>query len=142
MKKLQEFNPLYSRFGHLSLLAMGLALILLGFIVRNDAYLTLLSLALQIVGWAAIIVGAAIAIAGVAAYGHQRKWWDPLITTTDDPKKASPIIRLEACTYGETTITLIPWHHEVATLDPIKTYTITIPAPEPTKTPTPEAPDA
>ena len=51
-------------------------------------------------------------------------------------------IYLEACTYGTTTIQLIPWHREVTNLDAIESYTISIPAPEPTKTPTPEPPDA
>ena len=51
-------------------------------------------------------------------------------------------IHLEACTYGTTTIQLIPWHREVTKLDAIETYTISIPEPEPTRTPTPEPPDA
>ena len=46
-------------------------------------------------------------------------------------------LHLEACTHGITTIQLIPWHHEVTSLDPIKTYTVAIQGPAPTPTPTP-----
>ena len=51
-------------------------------------------------------------------------------------------VYLEACTYGTTTIQLIPWHREVTNLDAIESYTISIPEPEPTRTPTPEPPGA
>ena len=51
-------------------------------------------------------------------------------------------IHLEACTYGTTTIQLIPYHREITDLEAVETYTISIPEPEPTKTPTPEPPDA
>ena len=51
-------------------------------------------------------------------------------------------IHLEACTYGTTTIQLIPWHREATNLDAVESYTISIPEPEPTRTPTPEPPGA
>ena len=47
-------------------------------------------------------------------------------------------IHLEACTYGTTTIQLIPWHREVTNLDAVESCTISIPEPEPTRTPTPD----
>ena len=47
-------------------------------------------------------------------------------------------VHLEACTYGTTTIQLIPWHREVTNLDAVQSYTISIPGPDPTRTPTPE----
>ena len=75
MEKLRDLNPLHERFGYLSLLVFGAAVLLLGLLLRSDIFLSVVGFVLEVLGWAGICGGAAIAIAGVAAFGGDKGWW-------------------------------------------------------------------
>ena len=75
MEKLRDLNPLHERFGYLSLVVFGAAVLLLGLLLRSDIFLSVVSFVLEVLGWAGICGGAAIAVAGVAAFGGDKGWW-------------------------------------------------------------------
>ena len=75
MEKLRDLNPLHERFGYLSLVVFGAAVLMLGFLLRSDIFLSVVGFVLEVLGWADICGGAAIAIAGVAAFGGDKGWW-------------------------------------------------------------------
>ena len=93
MQKLREMNPLHERFGYLSLVGAGLAVLLIGLLLHTDIALRTVTLILELLGWAAILGGTAIAFVGVGAYGNERGWWTPS-KISDGPADGSvPIIR-------------------------------------------------
>ena len=75
MDRLREINPLYEKYGHLSLVVFGAGVLFLGLLLRSDFFLSIVSLVLELLGWAGILGGAAIAVAGVVAYGKEKDWW-------------------------------------------------------------------
>ena len=75
MEKLRDLNPLHERFGYLSLVVFGAAVLLLGLLLRSDFFPSVVGFVLELLGWAGICGGAAIAIAGVAAFGGDKGWW-------------------------------------------------------------------
>ena len=75
MQRLRDLNPLHERFGYLSLVAAGVIVLLLGLLLRSDLFLSVIGFVLELLGWAGVLGGAALAIAGVAAYGGERGWW-------------------------------------------------------------------
>ena len=93
MYRLQEINPLHERFGHLSLAVFGVGVLLLGLLLRSDFFLSIVNFVLELLGWAGILGGAAIAAAGVVAYGKERGWWDRLIESSGQSGKRFPMVR-------------------------------------------------
>ncbi len=87
MEKLRDINPAHERFGYLSLVAFGAAVLLLGLLLRSDLFLSIVNFVLEILGWVGILGGAAIAAAGVAAFGNERGWWDRLIEFSGQSEK-------------------------------------------------------
>ena len=93
MYRLQYFNPMHDRYGYLSLVAFGAAVLLLGLLLRSDFFLSIVNFVLEIIGWVGILGGAAITTAGVVAFGNERGWWDRLIEFSGQSKKIYPMIR-------------------------------------------------
>ena len=93
MYRLQEINPLYEKYGHLSLAVFSVAVLLLGLLLRSDFFLSIVDFVLELLGWASIMGGAAIAAAGVAAYGSEKGWWDRLIESSGQSEKRLPMVR-------------------------------------------------
>ena len=93
MDILRKFNPLHDRYGFASLIAVGIAVLAIGLLVRSDLFLGIVDFALELLGWAGILGGAAIAAAGVVAYGSERGWWDGLIERSGESEKRLPIVR-------------------------------------------------
>ena len=93
MYRLQEINPLYEKYGHLSLAVFGVGVLLLGLLLRSDFFLSIVDFVLELLGWAGILGGAAIAAAGVVAYGKEKGWWDRLIESSGQSEKRFPMVR-------------------------------------------------
>ena len=93
MHRLQEINPLYEKYGHLSLAVFGVGVLLLGLLLRSDFFLSIVDFVLELLGWAGILGGAAIAAAGVVAYGNEKGWWDRLIESSGQSGKRFPMVR-------------------------------------------------
>ena len=93
MHRLQEINPLYEKYGHLSLAVFGVGVLLLGLLLRSDFFLSIVDFVLELLGWAGILGGAAIAAAGVVAYGSEKGWWDRLIESSGQSGKRLPMVR-------------------------------------------------
>ena len=93
MNRLRDINPLHDRYGFLSLVAFGAAVLLLGLLLRSDLFLSIVNFVLEILGWVGILGGAATATAGVAAFGNERGWWDRLIEFSGQSEKRYPMIR-------------------------------------------------
>ena len=93
MYRLQYYNPMHDRYGYLSLVAFGAAVLLLGLLLRSDFFLSIVNFVLEIIGWLGILGGAAIAAGGVAAFGNERGWWDRLIEFSGQSEKIYPMIR-------------------------------------------------
>ena len=79
MEKLRELNPLHDKYGYLSLVVFGAVVLAIGLLVRSDLFLSIVGFVLEILGWLGILGGAAIVAAGVAAFGHERGWWNRII---------------------------------------------------------------
>ena len=93
MQRLRDINPLHDRFGYLSLVALGVGVLLLGLLLRSDLFLGIVDFVLELLGWAGILGGAAIAAAGVVAYGNEKGWWDRLIESRGQSEKRLPMLR-------------------------------------------------
>ena len=93
MQRLRDLNPLHERFGYPGLVVAGVAALLLGLLLRSDIFLGIVDFALELLGWAGILGGAAIAAAGVVAYGSERGWWDGLIERSGQSGKRLPMVR-------------------------------------------------
>ena len=93
MNRLRDINPLHDRYGFLSLVAFGAAVLLLGLLLRSDLFLSIVNFVLEILGWVGILGGAAIAAAGVAAFGNERGWWDRLIEFSGQSERKYPMVR-------------------------------------------------
>ena len=65
----------------------------LGLLLRSDLFLSVVNFVLELLGWVGILGGAAIAAAGVVAYGHQNGWWEGLIERSGQSGKRFPMIR-------------------------------------------------
>ena len=89
MYRLQYYNPMHDRYGYLSLVAFGAAVLLLGLLLRSDFFLSIVNFVLEIIGWLGILGGAAIAAGGVAAFGNERGWWDRLIEFSGQSREDS-----------------------------------------------------
>ena len=93
MYRLREINPLYEKYGHLSLAVFGVGVLLLGVLLRSDFFLGIVDFVLELLGWAGILGGVAIATAGVVAYGREKGWWDKLIESSGQSEKRLPMVR-------------------------------------------------
>ena len=93
MQRIRDINPLQERFGHLSLMVFGVGVLILGLLLRSDFFLGIVDFVLELLGWAGILGGAAIAAAGVVAYGKERGWWDRLIESSGQSEKRLPMVR-------------------------------------------------
>ena len=93
MDKLRDLNPLHEKYGYLSLVVFGAAVLLLGLLLRSDLFLTIVGFVLEITGWVGILGGTAVAIAGVAAYGNERGWWDRIIESNTQGETKMPLAR-------------------------------------------------
>ncbi|MCY4623740.1 MAG: hypothetical protein OXC99_01850 [Chloroflexi bacterium] len=65
---------MHDRFGYPGLIAIGVAAVALGLMVRSDVAADLLEAILELIGWVGIVGGAAIAIAGAVGYANERGW--------------------------------------------------------------------
>ena len=68
-------------------------MLLLGFLLRSDFFLSVVDFVLELLGWAGILGGVAIATAGVVAHGQQKGWWDALIERSGQSGKRFPMVR-------------------------------------------------
>ena len=93
MHKLRDLNPFHDRFGYLSLVAIGIAVLALGLLLRSDLFLSVVNFVLELIGWTGILGGVAIAAAGVVAHGQQNGWWEGLIERSGQSGKRFPMIR-------------------------------------------------
>ena len=93
MYRLREINPLYEKYGHLSLVVLGVGVLLMGLLLRSDFFLSIVNFVLELLGWAGILGGAAIAAAGVLAYGKEKGWWNRLIESSGQSEKRFPMVR-------------------------------------------------
>jgi len=93
MQRIRDINPLHERFGYLSLVVAGMGVLLLGLLLRSDFFLGIVNFVLELLGWAGILGGAAIAAAGVMAYGNEKGWWDRLIESSGQSGKRLPMLR-------------------------------------------------
>ena len=93
MHRLRDINPLYEKYGHLSLAVFGVGVLLLGLLLRSDFFLGIVNFVLELLGWAGILGGAATAAAGVVAYGNEKGWWDRLIERSGQSEKRLPMVR-------------------------------------------------
>ena len=93
MEKLRDINPAHERFGYLSLVVAGAVVLAIGLLVRSDLFLSVVGFVLEILGWLGILGGAAIAAAGVAAFGHERGWWNRIIEANGQSGAKLPLIR-------------------------------------------------
>ena len=93
MQKLQDFNPLHEKYGHLPLVVLGIALILVGLFLRTDFFLNIVNFTLEVLGWLGIIGGVAIAAVGIAAFGNERGWWDRIIEANAREGGKMPLFR-------------------------------------------------
>ena len=93
MEKLRDINPAHERFGYLSLVVAGALVLAIGLLVRSDLFLSVVGFVLEILGWLGILGGAAIAAAGVAAFGHERGWWDRIIEANSRSGAKMPLAR-------------------------------------------------
>lgn len=93
MYRLREINPLYEKYGHLSLVVLGVGVLLLGLLLRSDFFLRVVNFVLELLGWAGILGGAAIAAAGVVAYGKEKGWLNRLIESSGRSEKRFPLVR-------------------------------------------------
>ena len=62
-------------------------------LLRSDFFLSIVDFVLELLGWAGILGGAAIAAAGVVAYGNEKGWWDRLIESSGQSDKRFPMVR-------------------------------------------------
>ena len=93
MEKLRDINPAHERYGYLSLVVAGAVVLAIGLLVRSDLFLSVVGFVLEIIGWLGILGGAAIAAAGVAAFGHERGWWDRIIEANSRSGAKMPLAR-------------------------------------------------
>ena len=93
MEKLRELNPLHDKYGYLSLVVFGAVVLAIGLLVRSDLFLSIVGFVLEILGWLGILGGAAIAIAGAAAFGNERGWWNRIIEANGQSGAKLPLIR-------------------------------------------------
>ena len=93
MEKLRDINPAHERFGYLSLVVAGALVLVIGLLVRSDLFLSVVGFVLEIIGWLGILGGAAIAAAGVAAFGNERGWWDRIIEANSRSGAKMPLAR-------------------------------------------------
>ena len=93
MEKLRDITPAHERFGYLSLVVAGALVLAIGLLVRSDLFLSVVGFVLEIIGWLGILGGAAIAAAGVAAFGHERGWWDRIIEANSRSGAKMPLAR-------------------------------------------------
>ena len=93
MEKLRELNPLHDKYGYLSLVVFGAVVLAIGLLVRSDLFLSIVGFVLEILGWLGILGGAAIVAAGVAAFGHERGWWNRIIEANGQSGAKLPLIR-------------------------------------------------
>ena len=70
-----------------------MGVLLLGLLLRSDFFLGIVDFVLELLGWAGILGGAAIAAAGVVAYGREKGWWDRLIESGGQSEKRLPMVR-------------------------------------------------
>ena len=93
MEKLRDINPAHERFGYLGLVVAGAVVLAIGLLVRSDLFLSVVGFVLEIIGWLGILCGAAIAAVGVAAFGHERGWWDRIIEANSRSGAKMPLAR-------------------------------------------------
>ena len=93
MEKLRELNPLHDKYGYLSLVVFGAVVLAIGLLGRSDLFLSIVGFVLEILGWLGILGGAAIVAAGVAAFGHERGWWNRIIEANGQSGAKLPLIR-------------------------------------------------
>ena len=93
MEKLRELNPVHDKYGYLSLVVFGAVVLAIGLLVRSDLFLSIVGFVLEILGWLGILGGAAIVAAGVAAFGHERGWWNRIIEANGQSGAKLPLIR-------------------------------------------------
>ena len=93
MERLKRINPLHERFGYLGVVVLGIVVLLIGLLLRSDIFLSVVGFVLEIIGWLGILGGAAIAAAGVAAFGHERGWWDRIIEANSRSGAKMPLAR-------------------------------------------------
>ena len=93
MHKLRDLNPFHERFGYLSLVAIGIAVLALGLLLRSDLFLSVVNFVLELLGWVGILGGVAVAAAGVVAHGQQNGWWEGIIERSGQSGKRFPMIR-------------------------------------------------
>ena len=93
MHKLRDLNPFHERFGYLSLVAIGIAVLALGLLLRSDLFLSVVNFVLELLGWVGILGGVAVAAAGVVAHGQQNGWWEGIIERSGQSGKRFPMVR-------------------------------------------------
>ncbi len=74
LEMLRRYNPLHERFGYLGLIAIGILVLVLGFLVRTDIIAQLADLILELIGWVGILGGVVLAIAGAIGLASEKGW--------------------------------------------------------------------
>ena len=93
MERLKRINPLHERFGYLGVAVLGIVVLLIGLLLRSDIFLTFVGVVLEMLGWVGILGGATTVIAGIAAFGHERGWWDRAIESGGRSAARMPLLR-------------------------------------------------
>ena len=93
MERLKRINPLHERFGYPGVVVLGIVVLLIGLLLRSDIFLTVVGVVLEILGWVGILGGGVTVIAGIAAFGNERGWWDRIMQSSGQSRVRVPLLR-------------------------------------------------
>ena len=97
--------------GELIAIAAGVGTIAVGLIIRTDIFTLIMSIILEILGWASVVAGIVAIGAAIYSYGNKRAWWDPVITFVRQ-KNLTPMLRgifSSATFFLVLLFLLLPW---------------------------------
>lgn len=97
--------------GELIAIAAGIGTIAVGLIIRTDIFTIIMSIILEILGWAAVVAGIVAIGAAIYSYGNKRHWWDPVIAFVRE-KNLTPMLRgifSSATFFLVLPFLLLPW---------------------------------
>ena len=97
--------------GELIAIAAGIGTIAVGLIIRTDIFTLIMSIILEILGWASVVAGIVAIGAGIYSYGAKRHWWDPAIKFVRE-KNLTPMLRgifSSATFFLVLPFLLLPW---------------------------------
>lgn len=97
--------------GELIAIAAGIGTIAVGLIIRTDIFTLIMSIILEILGWASVVAGIVAIGAAIYSYGNKRAWWDPAIKFVRE-KNLTPMLRgifSSAIFFLVLLFLLLPW---------------------------------